>query len=131
MKKKYKIFNKLLRESEKDSFSGVDEVEKDPIIMENFSGEKYSFMLVGGGTLGVQVQANGYHGGDAGHGARASLTLEDVGSYCFIDGSYDEETGGGRVKFTVGGDEECRLLISALRKSADSLEEIMNNYTEK
>lgn len=130
--KKYKIFKRLQREKnifEKSDYmiGNISDVKKESITMNELPGERYNIELLGAGTLGVQIEANGYHGGDAGHGARASIKLENLASYCFINGNYDSD----KVEFTVGGDEECRLLISALRKSADSLEEIMNNYTEK
>jgi len=78
--------------------------------------------------LRATVATTGYQGGDAGHGGQTKIVLDDLGN-TDIEASFVEEvipTPGGdvlrRLAINLGGDAELRVIIKALRFSADALE---------
>jgi len=70
--------------------------------------------------LGATVRTTGFCGGDGGHAGITEFILEDLGG-TNIQASFteDEET---RIKITVRGDAELRVLVQALRFGAEALE---------
>jgi len=66
--------------------------------------------------LNVKVGTNGYHGGDAGHGAKTYFEFQLDGSEIEVDKST------GKVVIKLGGDAELRTMIQGLEFAAKSLE---------
>jgi len=71
-------------------------------------------------TLRTTVRTTGFCGGDSGHGGRTEVIFEDLGA-TDIEAKYQEYPEK-QVVLRVGGDAELRVLIQALRFSADALE---------
>lgn len=70
--------------------------------------------------LRATVSTTGYCGGDSGHGGRTEIILDDLGN-TDIDATVTE-TPDKRIAIQLGGDAELRVIIQALRFSADALE---------
>lgn len=78
--------------------------------------------------LRATVSTTGYCGGDSGHGGRTEIVLDDLGS-TEIQASFMEELSirpgeyvDRRITISLGGDAELRVIIQALRFSAEALE---------
>ncbi len=74
--------------------------------------------FVGASGFRVRVGTNGFQGGDAGHGCRAFLELQDAG------GSEMELTvseAGRKLTVLLGGDSELKTFIHALEFAASTL----------
>jgi hypothetical protein len=72
--------------------------------------------FVSANILRITVGTNCPQGGDAGHGGRTIVVLEDTGS---TDMRCAQLPGG--VELVFGGDAECETLISALEFAAETL----------
>jgi hypothetical protein len=101
-----------------------DRIKKKEI--NGFPGEEISFESVDACILKTTVSGNGYHGGDSGHGARTKVKFENIGGFVFGDIKTTEDS----IEFAVEGDGEAVCLIHALRRAANEIERIMQNYRE-
>lgn len=70
----------------------------------------------------VEAGTNGYHGGDAGHGCRTFVSIEDAGGTA-IDVKSNAYWFGGKtgVKIVLGGDSELSTFIKALEFIVETL----------
>ena len=70
--------------------------------------------------LRVTVSTTGLFGGDAGHGGRTAIVIDEFdGDALETPYPHDPET---LVKIVLGGDDELLVIIPALRFAADALE---------
>ena len=76
--------------------------------------------------LTTTVAGNGYQGGDAGHGARARIKLENSSGFVFEEIKTTEDS----IDFTVAGDAEIWCIIDSFHRVANELENIMREYKE-
>ena len=78
--------------------------------------------------LEVTVATTGYRGGDAGHGGRSVVRINDLGGTAIKARIIPENAygngGNGGCEIMVGGDCELITLIDGLRFAADALEEL-------
>jgi len=81
----------------------------------------YETEIVGANLLRVAAGTTGKRGGDSGHGCRTIIEIEDMGS---TDITIEEikNIGNGGVRITLGGDEELRTIMEALRFILRTLE---------
>src|SRR5258708_5745089 len=79
--------------------------------------------MVSAALLEVEVGTTGLRGGDAGHGGRTYLRLEDQGSTDITVRPISSGTGSGGVELIFGGDAELENLIAGLQFALDVLEE--------
>lgn len=72
----------------------------------------------GSNGLIAEAGTNGYHGGDASHGCRTFVSIEDVGGTAIDISTFDHDAYwlGGKtgVKIVLGGDSELSTFIEAL-----------------
>ena len=79
-------------------------------------------------VLRATVSTTGYCGGDSGHGGHTEIVLDDLGGtdiQASFSADFDDTPRGDadrRVTIKLGGDAELRVIIQALRFSADALE---------
>ena len=81
-------------------------------------GNEVVFDSVSECVLTTTVAGNGQQGGDAGHGARARIKLENSSGFVFEEIKTTEDS----IDFTVAGDAEVRCIIDSFRKIANELE---------
>ena len=75
--------------------------------------------------LEVTAATTGYRGGDAGHGCRTIVRIEDRGGTAIKARVIPESIrGNGGVELTLAGDCELLTLVDGLRFAADALEKI-------
>lgn len=83
----------------------------------------YSREVVSANILEVEAGTNGYHGGDAGHGSKTYLRIQDKGGTAceltMLDGGFD---------IVLYGDCELRTFIEALKFAVRVLEEESQGY---
>lgn len=75
--------------------------------------------------LEVTAATTGYRGGDAGHGCRTIVRIEDRGGTAIKARVIPESIrGNGGVELALAGDCELLTLVDGLRFAADALEKI-------
>ena len=75
--------------------------------------------------LEVTAATTGYRGGDAGHGCRTIVRIEDRGGTAIKARVIPESIrGNGGVELTLAGDCELLTLVDGLRFAADALEKL-------
>ena len=63
--------------------------------------------------IAVEAGTNGYHGGDAGHGSRTYIKIEDKGG-TEMEVKVTENNVGKAIEFVLGGDSELSTIIKTL-----------------
>lgn len=81
--------------------------------------------LLSANILEVTAATTGYRGGDAGHGCRTIVRIEDRGGTAIKARVIPESIhGNGGVELMLAGDCELLTLVDGLRFAADALEKI-------
>lgn len=76
-------------------------------------------------VLEVTAATNGYHGGDAGHGCRTIVRIEDRAGTAIKARVIPESIhGNGGIELMLAGDCELFTLVDGLRFAADALEKL-------
>lgn len=82
--------------------------------------------------LEVTVATTGYRGGDAGHGGRSVVRINDLGGTAIKARIIPESVhGNGGIELMLGGDCELITLIDGLRFAADALEELSDKSSDQ
>ena len=87
--------------------------------MDKFFSIKKTGLLRIPGEGSVEVESNGYCGGDAGHGGCHEIVFNYPNGYC-IEAISEEEM----LKISAKGDWELDALIRFFKKAAELLEQI-------
>ena len=81
--------------------------------------------LLSANILEVTAATTGYRGGDAGHGCRTIVRIEDRGGTAIKARVIPESIhGNGGVELMLAGDCELLTLVDGLRFAADALEKL-------
>ncbi len=83
----------------------------------------YTRDVVSANILEVEAGANGYQGGDTGHGGRTYFRIEDAASTDMEVRTYVNKYGCPGFEVTLGGDCELETMIRALKFITRVLEE--------
>lgn len=88
-------------------------------------GEKittYTREVVGANILEVEAGTNGSQGGDAGHGSRCYIRIENVSSTAWEIKTKFHAEGLKEIELILGGDYERETIITALKFILEALE---------
>lgn len=82
----------------------------------------YTRDVVSANLLEVEAGTNGFQGGDAGHGSRAYIRIENMGGTAIQVNALGHDGGDG-FELHLGGDCELETMITALKFITKALED--------